>query len=91
MKVRLKLAPAQLSRLRHKEPEQQSKYLAYLEDQHVMRARQEYKQAKELDPSTTNFFEDWFREWNKVNQKPMRPKKERFVNDHLMSMKWEDE
>ena len=55
------------------------------------KARQEYRQAKESDPSTTNFFDDWFRAWNKTHPHPLKPKKEKFINNHLMNMKWEDD
>jgi hypothetical protein len=91
MKVRLKLRKGQLSYYHQKNPQQKARYMEALEVDHIARARQEYRQAKESDPSTTNFFDDWFRAWNKTHPHPLKPKKEKFINNHLMDMKWEDD
>ena len=84
-KVKLKLSPNQLTRYKHKDSDQQARYIAYLEDQHVARARQEWKIARESDPSIPDFNKGWFKAWNKVHQKPMSPRKTRFKNKHLDS------
>ena len=86
MKVKLKLAPKQLARLRDKDADQSNRYRAYLEDQHLMRARQEFKET-----DSRQEFHIWFKAWNKVHMKPLKPKKLKFKNNHLMNMKWEDD
>jgi hypothetical protein len=91
MKVKLKLRPAQLKTYRYKDKDQQARYMAYLEDQHIARGRQEFKEARSKDPSIPYDFNVWFKAWNKEHMYSLRPKKGSFVNDHLMSMKWEDD
>ena len=91
MKVKLKLRPAQLKAYRYKDKDQQARYIAYLEDLHIARGRQEFKEARQKDPSIPYDFAPWFKQWNKTHMYSLRPKKEKFVNDHLMSMKWEDD
>ena len=84
-KVTLKLTPNQLARYKHKDSDQQAKYMAYLEGQHIARARQVWKIEREADPSIPDFNKGWFKAWNKLNKKPLNPRKERFKNTHLES------
>ena len=71
---------------RYKDKDQQARYMAYLEDQHIARGRQEYKESDSKEE-----FHIWFKAWNKDHMYSLRPKKGNFKNDHLMSMKWEDD
>jgi hypothetical protein len=85
MKVRLKLKRGQLNYYNRKGQEARATYLYLLEVDHLARGRQEFAEARELDPDTTSDFESWFRAWNKIHIHPLKPKKARHRNTHLES------
>lgn len=71
--------------MKHKDADQRNKYRAWLEEQHIARARQEFKESGSNQP-----FNIWFKAWNQIHMKPLRPKKPAFKNTHLDHMTWED-
>ena len=86
VKIRMQLTPAQMKALRQMDAEKRSKSIARWEDDYVRAARQIHKES-----NSPKVFSDWMKTWQKDNPVYRRPKKGKFVNNHLDSMGWNDD